>query len=1076
MCNIKDTIDLCKLINENRNNKLTLKQLKSFNKDNVNSLNTPVKIPGISEAITPLSIAALRGNEVILDALLESGANPNVPHVYPPLHHLVNNNNTVCVKKLLTNTKVLTDVNIRDEKQCTALHIAAQKGFIDIVRLLLDANALIDARMQSGVTPLIAAVQRTHLQVVELLCQRGADVTLSAVMNDQTNSTALCLAAEFNLVKFIEILITAYKETPEPVLTDIKRSYLIAKVNNHPHAQRIIRAFLEMLANKKGFNVSQFFNGLDLVQAAINGDVITLKRLLAANPSFNVNQVCEYITLDTEKIEATLIYISVLNKQIEVVKFLVKHNADPTIACEHEGYMPLHVAARYPNVEMLKIILSSKKISENKSATVNLCNQDNATPLQIAVSAGLSENCKVLLDNDADPLLLIGKGNTSLHIAAQNNDVKTASEILASKAYKDNPNKYIDCLNDDGATPLYLAVTKGHTAMMKLLLEAGASPNSTVILKDKNLPVTMLEFVLRKENIMNILLLLKHGADPDKSMIEENPPLFVAIRSKNLTKVRAFFSSPIVKANIKEYVNKIINGNTPLHIAIAEGTQEIIEFLLELGADINLLTKVSTEIPVDSTLYKPYGIQIEIINSKKRIDGYYVRPIHVAASSPNTDFISLLHSRGANLNFQSGDTYSPLVVALKFQLFENFKRLLDLGAEPTCLVAENSTYHFIPPQPYAELIFSNPRFNKDKHRFHNGFTLLHSVCTGNNLWYVNRLLDLNFDPLQASDCGITPFSISILFGAMQTFKVLVNRLLEQEDKLRKALNTPLKLDCSPLQIIYLFNKKLTRFLINKGADPKVSCPDNPAQTIAEALNINEIMPQQAPETEFSSCFSSQYSSEISMSGRKFLLDKGYTPEEIQKMQKGYQDNDSVSHTDFWENTSTANPVNITWCDGKVSLLDCPSIQVISKSENCYYLLMAEDISSQGCPLEILNLFKQIMPIFNSHNIKKINLREVVQQFKIGNDLILSLQPTHEICTGATKHRVLVYELLGDDRRSTLYLAAKYLEHGLHDHKDIKSLESSSSVIELHFPLKMNSVVDEPDNDSSRYRLRPPVSQ
>lgn len=69
------------------------------------------------------------------------------------------------------------DVNDRDYAGNTALHDAALKGHIDIVRLLLDNGAEIDIR--SGVTdldtPLIDAASHGHVDIVKLLLDRGAD-------------------------------------------------------------------------------------------------------------------------------------------------------------------------------------------------------------------------------------------------------------------------------------------------------------------------------------------------------------------------------------------------------------------------------------------------------------------------------------------------------------------------------------------------------------------------------------------------------------------------------------------------------------------------------------------------------------------------------------------------------------------------------------------------------------------------------------------------------------------------------------------------------------------------------------
>ena len=52
---------------------------------------------------------------------------------------------------------------------------AAEKGRIDVVRLLLDAGADVDQREGSDWTALFSAASEGHLEVVELLLDAGAD-------------------------------------------------------------------------------------------------------------------------------------------------------------------------------------------------------------------------------------------------------------------------------------------------------------------------------------------------------------------------------------------------------------------------------------------------------------------------------------------------------------------------------------------------------------------------------------------------------------------------------------------------------------------------------------------------------------------------------------------------------------------------------------------------------------------------------------------------------------------------------------------------------------------------------------
>ena len=67
----------------------------------------------------------------------------------------------------------------------TALIVAAQNGFADIVNVLLDHGADVNAKMKDGATALIAACRRGYTDIVTLLLENGGDPTVR-FENDST--------------------------------------------------------------------------------------------------------------------------------------------------------------------------------------------------------------------------------------------------------------------------------------------------------------------------------------------------------------------------------------------------------------------------------------------------------------------------------------------------------------------------------------------------------------------------------------------------------------------------------------------------------------------------------------------------------------------------------------------------------------------------------------------------------------------------------------------------------------------------------------------------------------------------
>ncbi|KAL8450403.1 hypothetical protein Emag_003249 [Eimeria magna] len=78
-------------------------------------------------------------------------------------------------------------VNVTGEGRMTALHFAADRGFVDIVRLLIDRGADVNHTDDSGETPLHVAIAADQNEIVAMLIDAGAD---TSIKNNEGNSCA----------------------------------------------------------------------------------------------------------------------------------------------------------------------------------------------------------------------------------------------------------------------------------------------------------------------------------------------------------------------------------------------------------------------------------------------------------------------------------------------------------------------------------------------------------------------------------------------------------------------------------------------------------------------------------------------------------------------------------------------------------------------------------------------------------------------------------------------------------------------------------------------------------------------
>ncbi|HWT72871.1 MAG TPA: ankyrin repeat domain-containing protein [Oxalicibacterium sp.] len=116
-----------------------------------------------SNGDTPLMLAAFKANKPAVKALLEKGAAVNRPGWTP-------------------------------------LHYAAAAGDNEIVQMLLDKSANLDARSPNGTTPIMMAARGSHILTVKLLLDAGADATLK----NQQGMTAIDFARQAGDKQIVE--------------------------------------------------------------------------------------------------------------------------------------------------------------------------------------------------------------------------------------------------------------------------------------------------------------------------------------------------------------------------------------------------------------------------------------------------------------------------------------------------------------------------------------------------------------------------------------------------------------------------------------------------------------------------------------------------------------------------------------------------------------------------------------------------------------------------------------------------------------------------------------------------------
>ena len=97
-----------------------------------------------------------------------------------------------------------TTEKAKQELRATALYFAAARGYIDIVHMLLDAGADVNAANHHNDTPLLQAVCARHYSCVKVLLDHGASIGIA----NASGLTALHKAAILGYPEMIELLVS----------------------------------------------------------------------------------------------------------------------------------------------------------------------------------------------------------------------------------------------------------------------------------------------------------------------------------------------------------------------------------------------------------------------------------------------------------------------------------------------------------------------------------------------------------------------------------------------------------------------------------------------------------------------------------------------------------------------------------------------------------------------------------------------------------------------------------------------------------------------------------------------------
>ncbi len=433
---------------------------------------------------TPLFLAIEVGSTQLCQFLLAKGANVHSRDVKQQtcLHFASRTGNRDIVEVLL---QYGADINALQSER-NALYCAAREGHQGVVDVLLNFGNSAEAKVIQQAQALHRASRRGHIRTVRRLLQYGIDVDVV----DVDRSTALHIAVRNGDESMVRLLLEH-----EARIEAFDIGHLTAL--HHAVAQRQYYIIILLLDYGANIEARRFDGSTPLALAALSGWALAVKLLI--NKGADVHAV--------RNDGSSVLHCGALSGDLGVVSLLLHRNADPQAVC-NDKFSVLHWAVLRDGCSRtaIKVLLDLGIVLE---------------PLQIAHPgcfgmpdsssiAARQEIIEVLIALGADLTLANRYGETVLHLAVKSLQLV---DFLIDAAID------LDAVDIEGRTALHRAAELGCTAVVNRLVGAGSDVNRRTLLGQT--PLHRSIFVRSQgpsdNRLRTVRSLLDRGADPEIS-------------------------------------------------------------------------------------------------------------------------------------------------------------------------------------------------------------------------------------------------------------------------------------------------------------------------------------------------------------------------------------------------------------------------------------------------------------------------------------------------------------------------------------------------------------------------------